>query len=533
MRVSIRRFALVLSLPALVAIPAYAQDAYYDDGQPPAAIALFSSQNFQGDVREAFDPFGSMHDLAFNDRARSVAVLAGQWELCEHADFTGRCVFIREDVADLGWFDLNGRVSSIRPIFEYTEAQHGLMFTRDNNGYIRYAHNEAYGYDTWNYGYSSSVRLSVQHYGYSPDYWRFGYYDPRWGYDPYGFAWRPYGGPRYVSYTYRVHPRPVVINTYWKSHWGKSHKYWDRRGHRDDWRRKPDWRGDPGRGPGRGKDGWDRDRDRDRDWGRDRDWDKDRDRDRDRGDGRPGRGGDGRGGGVPPRERIDERDRAWGPGDRGGRGGDGPRTDGPRAGTGVIPTDPRRGDGGGRGSWGNGGRDGGAAIVTPPREDRGSRGDGRGRGEGRGEGRGDWRGDRDGSGRGRDGGRRGGRDASPVVPVSPPVAAPSPSPGRPDFGGSRGEGRGRGDGGLLGAPGGGSRPVADTPRRGGGGEGGWRGDRGGRGGGSAPSVSSPPTPPPTAVSRPAPPPRIERGPRGDGGGDRGGRGGRRPGSAQD
>ena len=104
MRVSIRRFALALTLPAAAGAPAFAQEAYYDDGQPPAAIALFTSENFYGDVREAFDPFVSMHDLAFNDRARSVAVLAGQWELCEHVNFTGRCVFVREDVADLAWF---------------------------------------------------------------------------------------------------------------------------------------------------------------------------------------------------------------------------------------------------------------------------------------------------------------------------------------------------------------------------------------------------------------------------------------------
>lgn len=486
MRDSIRYFALVLSLPTAAALPALAQDGYYDDYQPPAAIALFSSQNFQGDVREAFDPFGSLHDLAFNDRPRSVAVLAGQWELCEHADFTGRCVFIREDVPDLGWFDLNGRVSSIRPIFEYTEAQHGLMFTRDNNGYIRYAHNQSYGYDTWNYGYSSTVRVSVQHYGYSPDYWRFGYYDPRWGYDPYGFAWRPVGGPRYVSYTYRVHPRPVIINTYWKTHWGKSHKHWDRRGHREDWRRKPDWRGDPGRGPGRDS-GW---------------TGGGRGPGSDRGDGR-GRDGWRSDGSRPDGPRTDG-SRRDGPRAETPRT-DGPRTGGgrpPRADTSAIPTDPRRGDRGRSGSWSGGARDGGAAIVTPPRDDRGPRADSRGRGDRRG----DWSGN---------------RDAGSVTPSSPPVVSPSAPSGRPDRGGGRGEGRRPGgDGALPGAPGGGgTRPAADTPRRGGGGgDGGWRGDSGRRGGSAAPtpapSVSSPPAPPPTAVSRPAPPPRVERGGRG-------------------
>ena len=508
MRVSILRFALALSLPVAAGVPAFAQDAY-DDGQPPAAIALFTSENFYGDVREAFDPFVSMHDLAFNDRARSVAVLAGQWELCEHANFTGRCVFVREDVADLGWFDLNGRISSIRPIYEYTEAQHGLMFTRDDNGYIRYAHNEAYGYDTWNYGYSSSVRLSVQHYGYSPDYWRFGYYDPRWGYDPYGFAWRPYGGPRYVSYTYRVHPRPVVINTYWKKHWGRDHKHWDRRGHRDDWRHRPDWggRGDD-RGPGRGHGGWDRDRDRDhgrdgyrdrdRDGNRDRDWN--RDRDRDRTDGRPGRG-------------------------------DGPRADrpdGPRPG--VMPVDPRRGEDRPRG-----GPTPGRDIITLPSTETGRDGGWRGgdrrngwgedgqRERGRGEGR-------FGEGRSRPSSPDVSTPRAEIPVVAPPTVGSRPDRVRPDRERGGGEGRDRGGdrGGdrLLGAPGGGR-------------EGGWRGggDGGRRGGGDSARVATPapiasppavrPSSPPTAVARPAPEPRVERGPgRGSERSQRGERGGR-------
>lgn len=492
MRVSIRRFALAFSLPALaVSAPVFAQEGYYDDGQPPAAIALFTGVNFHGDVREAFDPFASMHDMAFNDRARSVAVLAGQWELCEHHNFTGRCVFIREDVSDLAWFGLDGRVSSIRPIFDYTEAQHGLMFNRDNNGYIRYAHNESWGSGSWNYGYSSSVRLSVQHYGYSPDYLRFGYYDPRWGFDPYGFAWRDYGGPRYVSYTYRVHPRPVIVNNYWKKHWGAGHKHWDRRGHRDDWRQRPGWRGDNGSHPGFG--------DRNRDRPGDGNWRRDDDR---------RRGGDW------------SRDRTR-PGTDGPRAGrDGP----PRIGQGPIPTDPRRGDDRGRGEWS---RPPGVStpIGTPPpsagRPDR-DRGPGGWRG-----------GDRDsgpraGTGGGRPGGEarpdRGTRPGMGSQPSTPPVITPPPGSGRPDGfrdrgqdqargsdrairEGGRREGSGRGDR-LLGAQGGGAIPAVETPRR--------SGTEGRRGGDEARPVRPAPPPaarpsaPPTAVARPTPPPRVER-----------------------
>lgn len=575
MRVSFRRIALALTLPAIPALPALAEEYY----QPPAAIALFSGADFYGEVREAFDPFPSMHDLAFNDRARSVAVLAGQWELCEHANFTGRCVFIREDVADLSWFGLTGRVSSIRPIFEYTEALHGLMFTRDDYGYIRYAHEERWGDRGWNYGYSSSVNISVRHYGYSQDYLRFGYYDPRWGYDPYGFAWSSYGGPRYVSYVYRVHPRPVVINNYWQKSWGKSHKHWDRRSHKDDWRRRHDgrpgdWhrdgnrRGNDNRWTGGGRPGGERNwRDGDRDGrGGDRDW---RNADRDgRGDDRRGRG---EGTGRPGDRSVDVRDRAWGPGDRDARRGSGvradtgtpPRTGGSRAGAprveqGSIPADPRRGNG----SW-QGNRSTDADRGDRPRGDRGDRGQ---------------------RPRGTD--QIGRRDMIADRPSTPPTGVTGRTGSRPDTDRSRSAGQGRSPDRLLGAPSGGTRPVADTPRRGGsdsfrGGGGRSGAERGAdRSGGDrgrparTPSASSPPaarapqapasrpaaqptsrpapqsrpaearpaqarpaqarpsSPPPAAVSRPSPPPRAESG-RGRGGSDGGGRGGRRPGSAQD
>ena len=191
-RYSLRAVA-ALALPAMFATPAALAQGYGDDY--PAAIALFSEKYFYGEIRDVFDPFATLSDLRFNDRPRSVAVFGGQWELCEHKNFTGRCVFITEDVDDLSWFGLSGRVTSVRPIYEYTEARHGLMFSRDTYGYIRYAHNETYGYDTWNYGYSSSVRLSVQHYGYSPDYWRFGYYDPSYRISgDFEFVGRIFGG---------------------------------------------------------------------------------------------------------------------------------------------------------------------------------------------------------------------------------------------------------------------------------------------------------------------------------------------------
>lgn len=199
----ILRLSAALAVPALITGSAFAQTAYQAGYQDPAygdpayqgnyqdqpALILYSGENFTGEAREIYDPIDALPALAFNDRARSVAVLAGQWEVCENSDFTGRCVFLRYDVPDLGWFGMNREVSSVRPVLEYTEAEHGLMFVRDRNGYIRYVDSQRYGYDDYRYGYGVSSGISITHYGYSPDYLRYGYYDPRLGYDPYGFGW--------------------------------------------------------------------------------------------------------------------------------------------------------------------------------------------------------------------------------------------------------------------------------------------------------------------------------------------------------
>ena len=192
----------------------YAYDPAVDAAEEgPPVLILYSGREFSGEVREIYDPVYDLPMLQFNDRARSIAVLSGQWEVCQHSDFTGRCVFLRYDVPDLAWFGLSGEISSVRPVYEYTDAEHGLMFVRDENGYIRYVDNERYGYDTYSYGYGVSTAIQVYHYGYSPDYRRYGYYDPRLGYDPYGFGWNAYSTPYYSS-TYYRRERPGLRGHY-------------------------------------------------------------------------------------------------------------------------------------------------------------------------------------------------------------------------------------------------------------------------------------------------------------------------------
>ncbi|MEZ5985739.1 MAG: beta/gamma crystallin-related protein [Hyphomonas sp.] len=217
MMTRVLRFFIALAAPIALAgaghadTEAYAYDPSMEEGPP--MLILYSGVEYTGEAREIYDPIYALPDLQFNDRARSIAVLSGQWEVCQHSDFTGRCVFLRYDVPDLAWFGLSGEVSSVRPVYEYTDAEHGLMFVRDENGYIRYVDNERYGYDTYSYGYGASTAIQVYHYGYSPEYRRYGYYDPRLGYDPYGFGWNAYSTPYYSS-SYYHRERPPLRGHY-------------------------------------------------------------------------------------------------------------------------------------------------------------------------------------------------------------------------------------------------------------------------------------------------------------------------------
>lgn len=88
---------------ALVATPAAAQLTFYEyEGLRGRAISVNGTiDNFQ------------RH--GFNDRASSVVVDRGRWEVCEHAHFEGRCTLLRRgQYPSLAAMGLNDRVSSVR-----------------------------------------------------------------------------------------------------------------------------------------------------------------------------------------------------------------------------------------------------------------------------------------------------------------------------------------------------------------------------------------------------------------------------------
>ncbi|MEO8190566.1 MAG: beta/gamma crystallin-related protein [Acidobacteriota bacterium] len=88
-------------------------------GSPPPdlenpRLILHSRTNFRGESHELTDADREISD--FNDRAQSATVEGGTWEVCEHKEFRGRCVTLRNSVPDLGAYGLRDAISSARPI---------------------------------------------------------------------------------------------------------------------------------------------------------------------------------------------------------------------------------------------------------------------------------------------------------------------------------------------------------------------------------------------------------------------------------
>jgi uncharacterized protein YcfJ len=85
--------------------------------QAAAQITFYEGDGWRG---RAFTAKAQVRDFSrsgFNDRASSVVVERGQWEVCEDANFRGQCMILRKGSYDtLGGMGLNNRISSVRPV---------------------------------------------------------------------------------------------------------------------------------------------------------------------------------------------------------------------------------------------------------------------------------------------------------------------------------------------------------------------------------------------------------------------------------
>ena len=85
---------------------------------PNGDIVFFEHPGFHGrDLNVADRQIENFEYVGFNDRASSVIVFEGRWEVCEHANFYGHCAILRPGrYPDLRAMGMDDRISSVRRI---------------------------------------------------------------------------------------------------------------------------------------------------------------------------------------------------------------------------------------------------------------------------------------------------------------------------------------------------------------------------------------------------------------------------------
>jgi uncharacterized protein YcfJ len=85
--------------------------------QAAAQITFYEREGFAGRSFTTQTPVRNFERYGFNDRASSIDVQRGRWEVCEDARFNGRCVVLRPGrYPSLAAMGLNDRVSSVRDV---------------------------------------------------------------------------------------------------------------------------------------------------------------------------------------------------------------------------------------------------------------------------------------------------------------------------------------------------------------------------------------------------------------------------------
>lgn len=90
-------------------------------GYPPGpgvptygSLVFFSSTGLRGDALTIDRDEPDLARAGFNDRARSVDIRSGVWEVCTDGDYRGRCATLDRPVDNLSDIGLSGNISSVR-----------------------------------------------------------------------------------------------------------------------------------------------------------------------------------------------------------------------------------------------------------------------------------------------------------------------------------------------------------------------------------------------------------------------------------
>lgn len=114
--------ALGASLAAL-ALPASAdhrsqpyQPARGGPGGYGGGAVLHADAGFSGQAVQINGAEADLSRIGFNDKASSITIGGGAWQVCTDANFRGRCEIIDASTSRLNTYRLNDNISSLRPL---------------------------------------------------------------------------------------------------------------------------------------------------------------------------------------------------------------------------------------------------------------------------------------------------------------------------------------------------------------------------------------------------------------------------------
>jgi uncharacterized protein YcfJ len=85
--------------------------------QATAQVTLYEREGLRGQVFTVNSEINDLQAFGFNDRASSVVVQGGQWEVCEHQNFQGQCMVLRPgQYPSLSAMGMDNRISSLRRV---------------------------------------------------------------------------------------------------------------------------------------------------------------------------------------------------------------------------------------------------------------------------------------------------------------------------------------------------------------------------------------------------------------------------------
>jgi hypothetical protein len=110
----LKTLALTLAATTTFALPAFAQAGHHRGGTGQAI--LYAHPDFTGASVRVTGPVNHLRDLRFNDKASSIRITGGSWEVCADPNFRGRCEVVTYREGRLNQVRLNDKITSIRPV---------------------------------------------------------------------------------------------------------------------------------------------------------------------------------------------------------------------------------------------------------------------------------------------------------------------------------------------------------------------------------------------------------------------------------